>query len=232
MKVASITDAAHSQLTTSTHDTKRAEDVRARLNVLSEVPDLWAQTVRRWSEMNARHRQGDFPDHNAEYLFYQTLVGAWPLPEERAQAYMEKASHEAKEYTGWTRPNPAYERALKKFVAETLRDAEFTREVAGFVTRISEAAAVNSLAQTLIKLTAPGVPDIYQGCELWDWSLVDPDNRQPVDFARRKYFLEAAGASCARGRLEAPGRGSAEIMAYPKSAGGARADSRFCRFEL
>lgn len=187
----------HTQLTTSTHDTKRAEDVRARLNVLSEVPDLWAQAVRRWSEMNARHRPGDFPDRNAEYLFYQAVVGAWPLPEERAQAFMEKASHEAKEHTDWTRRNPEYEAALKKFVAETLRNPDFTREVEEFVARISEAAAVNSLAQTLIKLTAPGVPDIYQGCELWDWSLVDPDNRRPVDFAQRKYFLEAVGVLAA-----------------------------------
>ncbi|HUC85708.1 MAG TPA: malto-oligosyltrehalose synthase, partial [Candidatus Acidoferrales bacterium] len=181
------------QLTTSTHDTKRAEDVRARLNVLSEVPERWAQAVRRWSAMNARHRQGDFPDRNAEYLYYQTLVGAWPLPEERAQAYMEKASHEAKEHTDWTRRNPEYEAALKQFICGTLQDAGFTQDLGDFVGHIAEAAAVNSLAQTLIKLTAPGVPDIYQGCELWDLSLVDPDNRRPVDFARRQYFVEAVG---------------------------------------
>jgi (1->4)-alpha-D-glucan 1-alpha-D-glucosylmutase len=183
----------YTQLTTSTHDTKRAEDVRARLNVLSEIPDLWAQAVRRWSERNARHRQGDFPDRNAEYLYYQTLVGAWPLPEERAQAYVEKATHEAKEHTDWTRRNTDYEAALKNFISGTLRDSEFTQDLEEFVSRIADAAAVNSLGQTLIKLAAPGVPDIYQGCELWDFSLVDPDNRRPVDFARRRYFLEATG---------------------------------------
>jgi (1->4)-alpha-D-glucan 1-alpha-D-glucosylmutase len=183
----------YSQLTTSTHDTKRSEDARARLNVLSEIPDLWAQAVRRWSEMNARHRQGDWPDRNAEYLFYQALAGTWPLPEDRAQAYLEKASHEAKEHSGWTRRNREYEAALTKFVSGGLRDPEFVRDVEAFVGRISEAAAVNSLGQTLIKLTAPGVPDIYQGCELWDFSLVDPDNRRPVDFARRQYLLKAAG---------------------------------------
>jgi (1->4)-alpha-D-glucan 1-alpha-D-glucosylmutase len=182
----------HSQLTTSTHDTKRAEDVRARLNVLSEIPELWAETVQSWSDLNARHRRGPFPDRNTEYLYYQTLVGAWPLPEARAQAYLEKASHEAKEQTDWTRRNAPFEDALRAFVADTLRSAEFRAEVERLVGRISEAAQVNSVGQTLIKLTAPGVPDIYQGCELWDLSLVDPDNRRPVDFALRRSLLEAA----------------------------------------
>ena len=164
----------YSQVTTSTHDTKRAEDVRARLNVLSEIPELWAQAVGRWSAMNACHRENNFPDRNAEYLFYQTLVGAWPLSEDRAQAYMEKASHEAKQHTDWTKHNTQYESALKKFISETLRDPEFTTDLEHFINQISEAAVVNSLAQTLIKLTAPGVPDIYQGDELLDFSLVDP----------------------------------------------------------
>jgi (1->4)-alpha-D-glucan 1-alpha-D-glucosylmutase len=186
------TEWPHSQLTTSTHDTKRAEDVRARLNVLSEMPELWPQTARRWSEINSRHRDGPFPDRNAEYLFYQTLAGTWPLTEARAQAYMEKATHEAKQHTDWTKRNARYEDALRKFIAATLNNPDFARDVDQFVSRLSEAGAINSLAQTLIKLTAPGVPDIYQGCELWDFSLVDPDNRRPVNFACRRQLLESA----------------------------------------
>ena len=139
--------------------------------------------------MNACHRQNGLPDHNAEYLFYQTLTGAWPLPEDRAQSYMEKAAREAKQHTTWTRRNAPYEKALQNFISETLRDPEFTADVERFTGTLARAAAVNSLAQTLIKLTAPGVPDIYQGCELWDFSLVDPDNRRPVDFNLRRQLL-------------------------------------------
>ncbi|HSY74669.1 MAG TPA: malto-oligosyltrehalose synthase, partial [Dongiaceae bacterium] len=180
----------HSQLTTSTHDTKRAEDVRARLNLLSEIPEIWTHIVRRWSVMNACHRQNNFPDRNTEYLFYQTLAGAWPLSHDRAQFYMEKAAHESKQHTTWTKRNAPYEKALKNFVSETLFDPEFTTDLESFVATLGHAAAVNSLAQTLIKLTAPGVADIYQGCELWDWSTVDPDNRRPVDFELRRHLLE------------------------------------------
>ncbi len=179
----------HSQLTTSTHDTKRSEDVRARLNVISEIPDLWAQTVRRWSEINECHRSNNFPDRNAEYLYYQTLAGAWPVSVERVQFYMDKAVHEAKLHTSWTKRNAAYEAAVQNFISETLHDPQFTTELESFVRTLAIPAAVNSLSQTLIKLTAPGVPDIYQGCELWDWSLVDPDNRRPVDFPQRQRLL-------------------------------------------
>ena len=182
-------DWPQSQLTTSTHDTKRAEDVRARLNVISEIPEIWIKTVRRWSKINERHRQNNFPDRNAEYLFYQVLAGAWPLSEERAQFYMEKAAHESKQHTTWTKRNAPYEKALKNFVSKTLRDRKFIGALRHFVKTVSEPAAVNSLAQTLIKLTAPGVPDIYQGCELWDCSTVDPDNRRPVDFGLRQRLL-------------------------------------------
>jgi (1->4)-alpha-D-glucan 1-alpha-D-glucosylmutase len=182
-------DWPHSQLATSTHDTKRAEDVRARLNALSEIPKIWFDTVRRWSKMNECHRQNNLPDRNAEYLFYQTLVGAWPLTVERAQFYMEKAAHESKLHTTWTNRNLHYEKALQNFISETLRDPQFTADLERFTGTLANAAAVNSLAQTLIKLTAPGVPDIYQGCELWDFSLVDPDNRRPVDFESRKKLL-------------------------------------------
>ena len=180
----------HTQLTTSTHDTKRAEDVRARLNVLSEIPELWSQTVSRWMRNNSAYRENNFPDRNAEYLLYQTLVGAWPISEERLQSYMEKAVHEAKQHTDWTRRNKTYEEALEKYISRVCHDKRFTSELDQFIAEISDAAMVNSLSQTLIKLTAPGVPDIYQGCEHWDFSLVDPDNRRPVDFALRRSLME------------------------------------------
>ncbi len=187
-----------SMLATSTHDTKRSEDVRARLSLLCEIPDAWSQAVLRWSRMNERHRQDGWPDRNAEYLFYQTLVGAWPLPVERALAYMEKAAREARQHTGWAAPNTTYEAALRRFVAASLRDVEFVGDVARFVEPLVEAGWINSLAQTLLKLTAPGVPDIYQGTELWDLSLVDPDNRRPVDFdLRRRLTAEGRRLSAA-----------------------------------
>ncbi len=176
-------------LATSTHDTKRSEDVRARLAVLSEIPDRWTAAVRRWSEHNERHRRGDFPDRNAEYLFYQTLVGAWPLDVERAGAAMQKAVREAKVHTSWGRPDPAYEEALLAFVRGALEDEVFRSDLQAFLPPVVEAGRVNSLAQILVKLTAPGVPDFYQGSELWDLSLVDPDNRRPVDFELRRRLL-------------------------------------------
>ena len=185
-------DWPNSQLTTSTHDTKRSEDTRARLNVISEIPELWMQAVRRWSVMNMCHRQNDFPDRNAEYLFYQALVGTWPLTVDRVQRYMEKAAHESKLFTNWTNRNMVYEKALQNFISEVLHDPEFTTDVEHFTDAIANSGYINSLSQTLIKLTAPGVPDIYQGCELWDFSLVDPDNRRPVDFKLRQNLLEEA----------------------------------------
>nr|MBA2556869.1 malto-oligosyltrehalose synthase [Chloroflexota bacterium] len=182
-------------LSTSTHDTKRSEDVRARINVLSEIPDRWAEAVGRWSAWNESYRRGDLPDRNAEYLFYQTLIGAWPLEVERAVAYMEKATREAKQHTSWTDPNDTYEEALREFVRGALGDMGFVTDLEGFVSGIIAPARVSSVAQTLIKLTAPGVPDIYQGAELWDLSLVDPDNRRPVDHGQRAALLSRlAGA--------------------------------------
>ena len=182
----------HSQLTTATHDTKRGEDVRACLNLLSEIPETWIRTVKRWSAMNECHRRKNFPDRNSEYLFYQTLVGAWPLTVERVQLYMEKAALESGQHTNWLQRNQEYEKALQNFISESLRDPQFTTDLEAFTGTLANAAAVNSLAQTLVKLTAPGVPDIYQGCELWDRSLVDPDNRRPVDFTSRQSLLEEA----------------------------------------
>jgi (1->4)-alpha-D-glucan 1-alpha-D-glucosylmutase len=176
-------------LATSTHDTKRSEDVRARLHLISEIPERWAEAVHRWSVRNARHRRADWPDRNSEYLFYQTLVGAWPIETGRMTGYMEKAAREAKAHTSWTSPNEAYDAALRAFVEGAMADLTFTVDVEAFVAPLIAAGRINSLAQTLLKLTAPGIPDIYQGTELWDLSLVDPDNRRPVDYALRERLL-------------------------------------------
>lgn len=190
-----------SMLATATHDHKRGEDVRARLNVLSEVPHDWSQQVRRWSRLNARKKvvldEGVTPDAHAEYMFYQTVVGSWPFDmappdyigldefRDRISAYMVKAAREAKICTSWTAPNQDYETALSQFVERTLvleYGRPFLDAVFAFIDRIAPAGAVNGLAQTLLKLTCPGIPDIYQGTEVWDFSLVDPDNRRPVDY--------------------------------------------------
>jgi (1->4)-alpha-D-glucan 1-alpha-D-glucosylmutase len=179
-----------SLLATSTHDTKRSEDVRARISLLSEIPDQWEAAIKRWSAINERYRRDEMPDRNAEYLLYQVLVGAWPLSAERAAAYMEKASKEAKAHTSWIDPNPAYDDALRDFVCNAVADETFAVELESFVAPLVRPGRITSLAQTLIKLTSPGVPDIYQGNEVWDLSLVDPDNRRPVDFDARRALLE------------------------------------------
>jgi (1->4)-alpha-D-glucan 1-alpha-D-glucosylmutase len=197
----------HSMLATSTHDTKRSEDVRARINVLSEIPTEWGAALERWSRLNADRKSevdGELaPDRNDEYLFYQTLVGAWPLESctaeefanfrERINAYMLKAIKEAKVHTSWVNPNEAYNDAVSKFVERVLiADPEnrFLSEFSYFHRGVAYPAMLNSLAQTLLKIASPGVPDFYQGTELWDFSLVDPDNRRPVDFGRRMTLLE------------------------------------------
>jgi len=177
-------------VTLSTHDTKRGADVRARINLLSEIPDRWADAARAWMKANDKHRSGGWPDHNIEYLLYQTLVGAWPINEERILAYLQKASKEAKEHTSWTDPNPGYDDALAAFVRGVMRDDEFQRELRAFVRPLLVPGWVNGLAQMLLLLTSPGVPDVYQGTELWDLSLVDPDNRRPVDFAHRRRMAD------------------------------------------
>jgi len=184
---------------TSTHDTKRSEDVRARISLLSEIPERWGEAVRRWFERNEKHRRGPWPDRNAEYLLYQTLVGAWPLSVERLQAYMEKATREAKVHTSWTRVNGEYEEALRDFVGGLLEDREFVADLEGFVAPLVEPGRVSSLAQTLLKIAAPGVPDFYQGTELWDLSLVDPDNRRPVDYPLRRRLLDELGKGLEKG---------------------------------
>ena len=182
---------------TATHDTKRGEDMRARLAVVTECPSTWISAVQRWSEHNERHRTNAFPDRNTEYFYYQTLVGAWPLTADRALAYMEKATREAKTHTSWTAPNQEFETALKGFIERTLADPEFTSAVRGFVDTIVTPGRVVSLAQTLIKLTAPGIPDLYQGTELWSLTLVDPDNRRPVDYELRRRLLAEIGDGAA-----------------------------------
>jgi (1->4)-alpha-D-glucan 1-alpha-D-glucosylmutase len=180
-------------LTTSTHDTKRSEDVRARLLLLSEMPDAWAEAARGWLRSTMPYRRGDLPDAVTVYLFFQTLVGAWPIDVGRMTAYLEKAVREAKLHTSWTHPDEGYEEALRAYVAGAMADEVFMAEVERFVDRLVGPGRTNALAQTLIKLTAPGVPDVYQGTETWDLSLVDPDNRRPVDFEERSRLLDELG---------------------------------------
>jgi (1->4)-alpha-D-glucan 1-alpha-D-glucosylmutase len=176
-------------VTLSTHDTKRADDVRARLAVLSEIPARWAAKLKRWSRMNAKFRSGAYPGAKTEYFYYQTLIGAWPITVERMQQYMQKAMREAKAETSWTDNNREYEDALNAFIESTLNDGQFVAEMEAFVARIYRDGYLNSLAQTLLKCMSPGVPDLYQGGELWDHSLVDPDNRRPVDYEVRRRLL-------------------------------------------
>jgi (1->4)-alpha-D-glucan 1-alpha-D-glucosylmutase len=186
----------HALSATATHDTKRGEDVRARINVLSEMPDEWRRRLAVWQRLNRRHRTtvegAAVPGANTEYLIYQTLVGAWPIDAERLTAYLMKAVREAKSHTSWINPNPKYDEALTRFAEAILdrqRAAAFLNDLVPFQARIAHFGALNSLAQTLVKITAPGVPDFYQGTELWDLSLVDPDNRRPVDWKLRQRLL-------------------------------------------
>jgi (1->4)-alpha-D-glucan 1-alpha-D-glucosylmutase len=206
----------------STHDTKRGEDLRARINVLSELPDDWQAAVERWRRMNNTHRRQvddlEAPDANEEYFLYQTLVGAWPLDDgfqaeqdefvNRIQAYMLKALREAKVHSSWVNPNPEYDEAVREFVRLILDDEashSFLEDFRPFARRIAHHGFFNSLSQSLLKLASPGVPDTYQGTELWDLSLVDPDNRRPVDFSRRRDLLgslQAAIAASSRDRCD------------------------------
>jgi (1->4)-alpha-D-glucan 1-alpha-D-glucosylmutase len=194
----------HSMNATSTHDTKRGEDVRARINVLSEIPGEWAAHVLKWNAINGEHKQWlkgrELPDRNDEYFLYQSLIGAWPGSEEpdsafvdRMQAYMIKAVREAKVHTEWLKPDSIYEKAFASFIENILRRSEsneFLADFLPFARRISHFGALNSVAQTLLKIASPGVPDFYQGTELWDLNFVDPDNRRAVDFERRKKLLD------------------------------------------
>lgn len=186
---------------TGTHDTKRGEDVRARINALSELPNEWKQAVARWRSLNRRLKSDvnglTAPDANEEYLIYQMLVGAWPLDAAyehdfagRFKKYLLKALREAKVHTNWLTPDEDYEQAVMAFVDQLLSSRrQFLGSFLPFQRRVAEIGVVNSLAQLLIKCTAPGVPDFYQGTELWDFSFVDPDNRRPVDYDRRAALL-------------------------------------------
>jgi (1->4)-alpha-D-glucan 1-alpha-D-glucosylmutase len=204
----------HALSATSTHDTKRSEDVRARLNVLSELPGAWKHAISRWARLNRRGRSviddQSYPSRNEEYLLYQALLGTWPLePMTPAQAgeyrarivsYMHKAMREAKVYTSWINPSERHEQAMTRFVEAVLAsDNRGFREDFLLLHRVVARCGVyNSLAQVALKIGAPGVPDFYQGTELWDFSLVDPDNRRPVDYDRRQTLLAELDAECAR----------------------------------
>ena len=203
----------HAMLSTATHDTKRGEDARARINGLSELAGEWTEGVQRWSTQNRRHRSdvndAPAPSENDEYLFYQSLLGTWPTElmadrepdgetmstlRMRMREFMLKAVREGKAHSSWINPDAAYEQALMHFVDRAL-DASgrnpFIDSFSAFARRVARIGVINSLAQTTLKLTSPGVPDVYQGCELWDLSLVDPDNRRPVDFGERTEKLRA-----------------------------------------
>ncbi|HET7420286.1 MAG TPA: malto-oligosyltrehalose synthase [Candidatus Dormibacteraeota bacterium] len=179
-------------LTLSTHDTKRSADVRARIDLLSEMPAEWEPAVRRWAEHNDRHRSQGIPDRNLEYLAYQTLVGAWPVDATRLTEFLVKAAREAKVHTSWADPVGTYEDAVRQFAVAITSDAEFTADFESFVggQQIVAHGRVTSLAQTALLLCCPGIPDIYQGGELRSLDLVDPDNRRPVDFESRRRLLE------------------------------------------
>jgi (1->4)-alpha-D-glucan 1-alpha-D-glucosylmutase len=179
---------------TSTHDTKRSEDVRARIHVLSEMPDAWEREVRKWSRMNAPLKRDGVPHPNEELLIYQTLAGAWPLDEARLHTFLEKAAREAKTHSSWIKVDDQYESALKEFASALLRHEPFVASFQRFHRRIAFHGFLNSLAQVVVKVCSPGVPDFYQGTELWDFSLVDPDNRRPVDYAHRASLLASLGS--------------------------------------
>jgi (1->4)-alpha-D-glucan 1-alpha-D-glucosylmutase len=174
-------------ITLSTHDTKRGEDLRARLSVLAERPDEWAAAVADWHE-RAR-ALGPLPEPDTEYLLWQTLAGAWPIESGRLTEYLYKAMREAKTRTSWTDQDTDYEESVTGLARAVLADQGLAGSIADFVARIEPDARVNSLGAKLVQLTMTGVPDLYQGCELASYSLVDPDNRRPVDFARRMDLL-------------------------------------------
>lgn len=203
----------HSLSASSTHDTKRSEDVRARINVLSELPVEWRRATGRWARINRKARviiDGEsYPSRNEEYLFYQTLVGTWPMQpmnadeereyQRRIREYMLKTMREAKVFTSWLNPSEPHERAMARFVEMVLApdNAAFRSDFVELARRVARYGIYNSLGQLAIKIGAPGVPDFYQGTEVWDFSLVDPDNRRPVDYRKRRELLESLPAPAA-----------------------------------
>ncbi len=191
------------QTALSTHDTKRSEDVRARLVLLSQCPAEWGEAVVRWSALAARHRSPAGPDRATELLVWQTLLGAWPISPDRAVAYVEKATREAKDRTSWVDAAPEFDEAVQCFVRAVLDDPEVVRELEAFCERLRPAWETTLLAQKLVQLTMPGVADVYQGTELPDLSLVDPDNRRPVDWDARRRGLADLATAPAKLRLTA-----------------------------
>lgn len=186
----------YSQNATSTHDTKRGEDVRARLNVLTDLPELWFDKVTEWQQLNAKIK--GIVDANDEYFIYQALLGAYPFPGEdettfgnRLNEYLQKALREAKTHSNWTEPNTEYESAVKQFIDQLLqKDTPFRKSFLDLQQQVIDHGIINSLSQLVLKFTCPGIPDVYQGCESWDLSFVDPDNRRPVDYEQRIAWLK------------------------------------------
>jgi glycogen operon protein len=204
-----------SMVTTSTHDTKRGEDSAAAIAVLTELPDEWRGVVQGWAQVSEAHKTSPggvpAPTRADEYMFYQALVGAWPFGWDgeqgregfiqRMQGFMQKATKEAKQQTSWIAPDAAYDGAVQGFVKAALENTELRHSVRDFCDRIGPSAAMNALSRTLLRLCSPGIPDTYQGSELWNQSLVDPDNRRPVDYAQRRAQLEKLTATSERSEL-------------------------------
>jgi (1->4)-alpha-D-glucan 1-alpha-D-glucosylmutase len=198
----------HTLIATSTHDSKRSEDVRARINVITELSGEWRECITRWARMNRKFKRNlegqPVPDRNEEYLLYQTLIGAWPVGDtdesrfsefaKRIKQYMVKAVREAKTNSSWLNPNGEHEEALTQFIEKILGSAQFIDDFRKFQLKVSHFGMFNSLSQTLLKITSPGLPDFYQGTELWTFTLVDPDNRTPVDYGLRMKLLEEINA--------------------------------------
>jgi (1->4)-alpha-D-glucan 1-alpha-D-glucosylmutase len=170
----------------STHDTKRSEDVRARINVLSEMPAEWSRRLRRWARLNPSETA---PDRNEQTLIYQSMLGAWPIEPDRLKQYVTKALREGKTHSSWIDVNEEYESAVLSFVDSLYANEEFLKDFTRFQKKIAYSGALSSLSQLVLKITSPGVPDFYRGTDMWDFSLADPDNRRPVDFASRMQTL-------------------------------------------
>ncbi|MHB8395548.1 MAG: malto-oligosyltrehalose synthase, partial [Candidatus Dormibacteria bacterium] len=203
---------------TSTHDSKRSEDVRSRINLLSEVPDQWQRAVRRWARLNGTHRRSpQVPDRNFEYLLYQTLVGVWPVTAERLWPVLEKSIREAKLHTSWNEPHLGYEASARRFLTGALQQPNFVDDLSRFVARLIAPARVASLAVALLRCTAPGIPDTYQGTELWEHSLVDPDNRRPVDFSIRGTLLDRLAGMSPEQVMKASATGLPKLLVVTSS---------------
>lgn len=190
--------------TTATHDTKRGEDARMRLNVLSNTPAIWFGKIKEWQQLNAGLKQGGIPDANEEYFIYETLVASYPMPDQahddfttRFKAYIQKAFREAKTHTDWVAPDSEYEKAIGQFVDALLSTHEpFLTDLTAYLASIADNGILNSLCQQVLKYTCPGIPDLYQGGELWDLSMVDPDNRRPVNYEQRIQWLSTSDQEC------------------------------------